>query len=153
MQVQSLGWEDPLEEGMAAQPSILLCRVPWTEEPGGLQSIESQRVGYHWSDWVCMDAYLKYCIVFSISYTKIWTSCLRFESKWAFYIFICKSGNSMSSASNHQQPGCPPHGESMPENETFKKETGPKMTDSWWYFPNVCILSCLNSFFATGTFL
>ena len=34
--VQSLGWEDPLEEGMATHPSILACRIPWTEEPGGL---------------------------------------------------------------------------------------------------------------------
>ena len=42
--VQSLGWEDPLEEGMAIHCSILAWRIPWTEEPGGLQSIESQRV-------------------------------------------------------------------------------------------------------------
>ena len=33
-----LGWEDPLEEGMATHSSILACRIPWTEEPGGLQS-------------------------------------------------------------------------------------------------------------------
>ena len=42
--VGSLGWEDPLEEGMATHSSILAWRVPWTEEPGGLQSIVSQRV-------------------------------------------------------------------------------------------------------------
>ena len=36
-QVQSLGWEDPLEEGLAARPSILAWRIPRTEEPGGLQ--------------------------------------------------------------------------------------------------------------------
>ena len=45
-QVQSLGQEGPLEEGMATHSSILAWRSPWTEEPGGLQSIESQRVGY-----------------------------------------------------------------------------------------------------------
>ena len=45
MRVQSLGWEDPLEEGMAAQSSILAWRIPWTEEPGRLQSRASQRVG------------------------------------------------------------------------------------------------------------
>ena len=39
MWVQSLGWEDPLEEGMAAHPSILAWRTPWTGEPGGLQLI------------------------------------------------------------------------------------------------------------------
>ena len=44
MQVQSLGWEDPLEEGMATHTSILAWRIPWTEEHGRLQSVESQRV-------------------------------------------------------------------------------------------------------------
>ena len=38
MWVQSLGWEDPLGEGMASRSSILAWRIPWTEEPGGLQS-------------------------------------------------------------------------------------------------------------------
>jgi len=42
--VQSLGEEDPLEEEMASHSSILAWRIPWTEEPGGLQSIGSQRV-------------------------------------------------------------------------------------------------------------
>ena len=46
MQVQSLGWEDPLEEGMATHSSILAWRIPWTEEPGGLQSMGSHRVGH-----------------------------------------------------------------------------------------------------------
>ena len=46
MQVQSLGLEDPLEEGMATHSSILSRRIPWTEKPGGLQSIGSQRVGH-----------------------------------------------------------------------------------------------------------
>ena len=45
-QVQSLGQEDPLEKGMATHSSILAGRIPWAEEPGGLQSIESQRVGH-----------------------------------------------------------------------------------------------------------
>ena len=44
MQVQSLGWEDPLEEGMATHSSVLTRRIPWTEEPGRLQSMEAQRV-------------------------------------------------------------------------------------------------------------
>ena len=44
MQFQSLGWEDPLEEGMATHSSIHACRIPWTEEPGGLESMGSQRV-------------------------------------------------------------------------------------------------------------
>ena len=44
--VQSLGREDSLEEGMATQSSILAWRIPWTEEPSGLQSLGLQRVGY-----------------------------------------------------------------------------------------------------------
>ena len=42
--VQSLGWEDPLEKGMATHSSILAWRIPWTEEPGGVQSMVLQRV-------------------------------------------------------------------------------------------------------------
>ena len=42
--VQSLGWEDPLEKEMATHSSILALRIPWMEEPGGLQSTGSQRV-------------------------------------------------------------------------------------------------------------
>ena len=45
--VRSLGWEDPLEEGMAAHSSILAWRIPRTEEPDGLQSVGSQRVGHN----------------------------------------------------------------------------------------------------------
>ena len=44
--VRSLGQEDPLEKGMATHSSILAWRIPWTEEPGGLQSMGSQRVGH-----------------------------------------------------------------------------------------------------------
>ena len=44
MQFRSLGWEDPSEEGMATQSNILAWRIPWTEEPGGLQSMGSQKV-------------------------------------------------------------------------------------------------------------
>ena len=47
-QVRSLGWEDPLEKGLATHSSILAWRSPWTEEPGGLWSIGSQRVSHDW---------------------------------------------------------------------------------------------------------
>ena len=46
--VRSLGREDPLEKEMATHSSILTWRIPWTEEPGGLQSMGSQRVGHDW---------------------------------------------------------------------------------------------------------
>ena len=45
--VRSLGQEDPLGEEMATHSSILAWEIPWTEEPGGLQSTGSQRVGHH----------------------------------------------------------------------------------------------------------
>ena len=48
--VQSLGWEDPLEEDMATHSSILAWRIPWREKPSGLQSMGSQRVRHDRSD-------------------------------------------------------------------------------------------------------
>ena len=44
--IQSLGWEDPLENGTATHSSVLAWRIPWTEEPGTLQSRGPQRVGH-----------------------------------------------------------------------------------------------------------
>ena len=45
--VQSLGWEDPLEKGMATHSCILAWRMPWTEEPGGVQPMGSQKVRHN----------------------------------------------------------------------------------------------------------
>ena len=47
MQIRSLGQEDPLEKEMATHSGILAWRIPWTEEPGGLQSMGLQRVGHN----------------------------------------------------------------------------------------------------------
>ena len=47
--IRYLGWEDPIEKGMAIYSSLLAWRIPWTEEPGGLQSVGSQRVGCDWA--------------------------------------------------------------------------------------------------------
>ena len=55
--VRSLGWEDPLEKGMATHSSILAWRIPWTEESGGLQSMGSQRVGHDCVTKHSMDTY------------------------------------------------------------------------------------------------
>ena len=46
MQVRFLGWEDPLQKRTATHSSILAWEIPWTEDPGGLQSMGSQRVGH-----------------------------------------------------------------------------------------------------------
>ena len=59
MWVRSLGQEDPLEEGMATGFSILAWRISRTEEPGGLQSIASQRVRHNWSNLAHMHIFLK----------------------------------------------------------------------------------------------
>ena len=51
--VWSLGWEDPLEEGTATHSSILAWRIPWTEEPGRLQSMGLQSFGHDWAHSTC----------------------------------------------------------------------------------------------------
>ena len=50
IQVPALGQKDPLEKGTATHSNIPAWKIPWTEEPGGLQSMESQRVRHNWSD-------------------------------------------------------------------------------------------------------
>ena len=70
MWVQSLGQEDSLEEGMATHSSILAWRIPWTKEPGGLQSIGSQRVGYNWSHRTCSHTYINLSHLSICSVTK-----------------------------------------------------------------------------------
>ena len=49
-QVQSLSWEDPLEKGKATYSSILAWRIPWTEDPDGLQSMGSKRIRHNWAN-------------------------------------------------------------------------------------------------------
>ena len=67
MGVQSLGQDDPLEKGMTTHYSILAWKIPWTEEPGGLQSMGSHRVGHEQlstltqscsRDWPCWGCWL-----------------------------------------------------------------------------------------------
>ena len=53
MWIHFLGREDPLEEDMATHSSIIPWRIPWTEEPGGLQPMGSQRIRHDWSDLAC----------------------------------------------------------------------------------------------------
>ena len=70
--VRSLSWEDPLEEGMATHSSIPAWRIPWTEEPGGLQSMELQRVRHN---WVCT----YHCIIIITFLDVLWTTDLPCE--------------------------------------------------------------------------
>ena len=80
MQVISLGREDPLEQGMATHSRILAWRIPWTEEPGCLQSIGSHRVGHDWRHLACMHArsllWLKSPLGFYLS-SEVHLTCLR----------------------------------------------------------------------------
>ena len=62
-QIWSQIWEDPLEEEMATSSSILAWRIPWTEEPGGLRPMGSQRVSHNWSDLTHAHIYTKPQIV------------------------------------------------------------------------------------------
>ena len=78
VRVQSLGQEHPLEEGMATLSSILACRIPWTEEPGGLWSMGSQRVRHNWSDlaW-CVCVCVCVCVC-ACAYSCLWL----FVTQW-----------------------------------------------------------------------
>ena len=64
IQVWSLSWEDPLEKGMATHSSILAWRMPWTEEPGGLQSMGSQRVRQDWVTTLSFKPFLNLKTIF-----------------------------------------------------------------------------------------
>ena len=75
--VRSLGQEDPLEKEMAIHSSILTWRIPWTEEPGGLQSTGSQRVGH---DWVTNTAHLELSLIY-LGFRKL-VKHLSFSHPW-----------------------------------------------------------------------
>ena len=74
--VQSLGQEDFLEKAMAPHSSILAWKIPWTEEPGRLQSMGSQRVGHDWAT--------------SLSFTTIWSTlkCWDLHKEWYEHFFL-----------------------------------------------------------------
>ena len=86
--VRSLGQEDPLEEGMATKSSILLWRIPWTEEPGGLQSMGSRRVGHDWSALALHNPGNSHCICScSSQLTNPWE--VSYFTRMHFYGFFC----------------------------------------------------------------
>ena len=83
MRVQSLGLEDAMEEEMETHSSIRAWRISWIEEPGGLQSMGSQRVGHVWSDLAHMHAI---CIYHSsIHYYNILYDIIF----WHFGVCVC----------------------------------------------------------------
>ena len=78
--VPSLGWEDPLKKGMATHSGILPWRIPWTEEPGRLQSMGSQRVGHDW-------------VIFASRLAGSWDIMILFAP---IIIFICVSAPALA---------------------------------------------------------
>ena len=88
--VRSLGWEDPLEKEMAINSKTIAWKIPWTEEPGGLQSMGSQRVGHNWvtslTHSFLVHLYLK------IKYTYIGSNKLlsfyHFYGQWILFFFV-----------------------------------------------------------------
>ena len=112
--VQSLGWEDPLERGKATHFSDLAWRIPWTEEPGGLQSTGLQRVRHDWATkpWPALSTYMwidDYSKIDSSSYSFLqWfitECCTRFlilHSK--ILSFIHPTWNSLHLLTPNSQP-------------------------------------------------
>ena len=100
MWVQSLGWEDPLEKGIAAHSSTLAWRIPWTEEPGGLQSMGLQRVGH---DWVTdtfrfqeVTGSLEGSVIHSVDTLRwlgFYDSCFQFTWDFQFQQRSCRAWN------------------------------------------------------------
>ena len=90
-EVQSLGREEPLEMGMATHSSTLAWKIPWTEEPGRLQSMGSQRVGHDWATSLSLSvtfmSSLENCLFSSLP--TFWLDCLLFWywAAWAACIF------------------------------------------------------------------
>ena len=80
--VWSLGWEDPLEKEMATHSSILAWRIPWTEEPGGLQSTGSQRVGHNWATSLSLSLSPRVCSNYSKQFTDSVQSLSNYQ--WHF---------------------------------------------------------------------
>ena len=70
-QVWSLGQEDPLEEEMATHSSILAWKIPWPEEPGGLQSKGLQRIGHNWVTWAHIIYNLRFISLFHTNMNEL----------------------------------------------------------------------------------
>ena len=89
--VQSMGWEDALREGIATYSSILAWRIPWTEESGGQQSMELQRVGHDWATKpTCTSAAGSPCscsnaLVFTVSHSSTSPHSLPRDFHFSFF--------------------------------------------------------------------
>ena len=94
MQVQSLGGEDPLEQGMTTHSSILAWRIPWTEEPGGLQSMGLHRVRHNWACTQCIynvTEIVKWYLIVVLNYFSLMTNGVRHILMYLFGIFFFRN--------------------------------------------------------------
>ena len=110
--VRSLGQEDPLEKEMATHSSILAWRIPWTEEPGGLQPMGSQRVGHDWATSLTYLEFNKYlliitALIFLPSVLFFSTFILKVQRRQWQHTPVLLPGNSHGRRS---QVGCSPWG-------------------------------------------
>ena len=83
--VRSLGQEDPLEKVLATHSSILAWRIPWTEEPDGLQSMGSHRVGH---DWATNTFFFTYFSAWTISFYHL-SFIVKFRDITLFSLYLC----------------------------------------------------------------
>ena len=92
MQVWPLGREDPLEQGKETHSSILVWRIPWTEEPGGLLSIGSRIVRHNWSNLACIYTLLHYImlLILSNNWFDSWLHICKTLSRWQKYKYLFK---------------------------------------------------------------
>ena len=88
-QVQSLDWEDPLEKEMATHSSILAWRIPWTEQPGRPQSMQSQRVSHDWVTDTFFFLFVNYLLNFLLSFVLNFknTCSLLLNNLCGFFVF------------------------------------------------------------------
>ena len=127
--VLSLGQEDPLEKEMATHSSILAGKIPQTKEPGGLQSLGSQRVGH---DWVTEHASYILMVVSSVQFSSVAQSCPTLRPR----------------ESQHARPPCPSPTPRVHSNSCSL---------SWWHHPAISssvipFSSCPQSLPASGSF-
>ena len=103
--VRSLGWEDPLEKEMATHSSTLAWKIPWTEEPGGLQSMGSQRVGHNWVNTFILNTHKQMSACKTGETWIRWADCIMSVSLILYYKYVrCYHwGNWMKSI---QDPYC-----------------------------------------------
>ena len=131
-QVWSLSWEDPLEKRMGTHSSILACRIPWTEEPGGLQSMGSQRIGH---DWVANTFTLKngpHQKNYLIFISKMGGNSAPLESKWEAETNQCKA---TCVAKLRARPGGRSLGRHLKPCPTNPSLAGLQMGQGRWSFP------------------